>query len=338
MPGTEARWRLCTPAERPGAIALIQIVGDAQHTFDTLGMKPIAVGDMRLRDLAGIDHCLVARPSKSLLLLMPHGGIEVVRQCGDAFTRAGLHHDASPSPRDRFPEADSDFEAALLDTLARAVSPLAVDLLLAQPDRWAASGTPAPTLDTPTPAPEDSRLLDRLVTPPLVVAVGPSNIGKSTLLNRLAGRSVAITADEPGTTRDHVGSLVDLDGLIVRYVDTPGVRPDAGASERAASALVAPLLAGADLVLRLGDHEHPAPLAAERSSLAIALRADLGVGAWPHDLAVSARTGEGLPELTTLLRRTLLPDGVLADPTPWRFWASDADRPDTRGETAGVAP
>ncbi|QKK10189.1 MAG: GTP-binding protein [Planctomycetota bacterium] len=112
----------------------------------------------------------------------------------------------------------------MLETLSRAVSPRAVDLLLDQPARWAAQGLPAPPLDTPSTSPELSRVLDRLVVPPLVVAIGPSNVGKSTLLNRLAGRPVAVTADEPGTTRDHVGSLVDLDGLIVRYVDTPGLQ------------------------------------------------------------------------------------------------------------------
>ncbi len=49
------------------------------------------------------------------------------------------------------------------------------------------------------------RVLRRLIDPPLVVAIGPPNIGKSSLLNALAGRSVALVADEAGTTRDHVG-------------------------------------------------------------------------------------------------------------------------------------
>ncbi|MFG0241742.1 MAG: GTPase [Phycisphaerales bacterium JB054] len=285
-------------------------------------MPPVPPGDMRVRDLAGIDRGLVARHRDDVLLLMPHGGTELVRQLCGALTSAGIIHAATPALRDRFPEAESDFAAALLETLARAVSPRAVDLLLDQPARWARRSTPAPSLDAPSPSPELSRTLDRLVVPPLIVAVGPSNVGKSTLLNRLAGRPVAITADEPGTTRDHVGSLIDLDGLIVRYVDTPGLRSDSTGHEQAALAIVEPLLADADLVLCLGDHDHPAPAPPARESLVVALRADLAPARWTHDAAVSALTGEGMADLAVRLRRVLVPDEALASREPWRFWGT----------------
>lgn len=320
MAAAAARWRLCTPPDRPGAIAILQIVGDVDAVFQALGMPPVPPGDMRVRDLAGIDRGLVARHRDDVLLLMPHGGTELVRQLCGALTNAGIIHAATPSLRDRFPEAESDFAAALLETLARAVSPRAVDLLLEQPARWASRGAPAPSLDTPSSSPELSRTLDRLVVPPLIVAVGPSNVGKSTLLNRLAGRPVAVTADEPGTTRDHVGSLIDLDGLIVRYVDTPGMRPDSTGHEQAALAIAEPLLADADLVLCLGDHDHPAPAPPAGESLALALRADLAPARWTHDAAVSARTGEGMADLAVRLRRVLVPDEALASREPWRFW------------------
>lgn len=323
MPPANARWHLCTPPDRPGAIAIVQVSGDVNAAFGALGMPPLPAGGMGVRDLAGIDRGLVARHGDDVLLLMPHGGTEVVRQLSEALVRAGLCRADALSLRDRFPEVDSDFAAALLETLSRAVSPRAVDLLLDQPARWAAQGLPAPPLDTPSTSPELSRVLDRLVVPPLVVAIGPSNVGKSTLLNRLAGRPVAVTADEPGTTRDHVGSLVDLDGLIVRYVDTPGLRPDATGHERAALAIVEPLLSGANLVLRLGDHDHPPPAAPPGlDSVALALRADLGTARWAHDASVSALTGDGMPQLAVQLRRLLLPDEALASDQPWRFWGS----------------
>lgn len=325
MPRPDARWHLCTPPDRPGAIAIVQITGDIEAVFAALNMPPVAAGDMRVRDLARVDRGLVARHRDDALLLMPHGGTEVVRQLCEALGRAGLRRADALSLRDRFPEADSDFAAALLETLSRAVSPRAVDLLLDQPARWAAQGLPAPAIDTPSPSPEPSRVLDRLVVPPLVVAIGPSNVGKSTLLNRLAGRPVAITADEPGTTRDHVGSLIDLDGLIVRYVDTPGLRPNATGHEQAALAIVEPLLTGADLVLCLGDHDHPAPAPPPGcDSFAIGLRSDLGPAAWSPDASVSALTGDGMPELTLQLRRSLVPDEALASDQPWRFWGTVA--------------
>ncbi len=317
----DARWRLGTPTDRPGAIATFQIRGDIEAAFCALGIETVAVGECRVRDLAAVDRGVVARVSDAFALLMPHGGLEIVRQLCGALLEAGLVQDRCDTPRARFPEAATDFEAALLDTLSRATSPRAVDLLLAQPERWAAHGVPAPGLDTPPPDAAHSAALDRLVTPPVVVAIGASNIGKSTLLNRLAGRPVAVTADEPGTTRDHVGSLVDFDGLVVRYVDTPGLREGAASAEREALAIAARLLATADLVLCLGDRDIPAPLPPEgKAALRVALRADLGPSAWAHAAAVSALTGAGVSGLIDRVRRAMVPDEALDAETPWRFW------------------
>jgi tRNA modification GTPase len=317
----ESTWRLSTTVERPGAIGVVQLRGDIDAALAALGIGPVPPGQMRVRDLAGIDLGVVARVRADLALLMPHGGREILRQLGGAMTRAGLRHAADASAQARYPEARSPFEAELLDALARAASPRAIDLLLGQPRRWREHLGREPGLDAPAPDPEHSRRLDRLVTPPMVVAVGASNIGKSTLLNRLCGRVVASVADEPGTTRDHVGSMVDLDGLVVRWVDTPGRRPNAPAAEREALAIADALVPGADLVVGLGDAGSPPPeLAPAGAGLAVALRADLGVAGWAHALAVSAATGEGMAELAGLIRRRLVPDAALASPGPWRFW------------------
>lgn len=328
---SSAEWSLSTPAERSGAIAIVQIHGDVGGAFARIGIEPVPVGEMRVRDLAGVDRGVVARVRTDMALLMPHAGREILLQLGAALTSAGIVHGGTTSALSRFPESRSPFEAELLDALARAVSPRAVDLLLDQPRRWAARGRPVPDPSTPAPDPVHSRRLDRLITPPLVAAIGASNIGKSTLLNRLCGRPVAATADEPGTTLDHVGSLVDLDGLVVRYVDTPGRRPDAPGPEREALALADALLPDADLVLRLGDRDHPPPEIDRQSpSLAIALRVDLGAPAWDHDAAVAASRGLGMAELVVLLRRSLVPDEALESPLPWRFWPARSPTPPGR--------
>ena len=86
------------------------------------------------------------------------------------------------------------------------------------------------------PSPRDLRLR-RLITPARVVVTGPTNAGKSTLLNALAGRAVAIAHHTPGTTRDAVAARIDLAGLVVDWFDTPGVRPDMDPIERAAAEL-----------------------------------------------------------------------------------------------------
>lgn len=316
-----ATWHLCSPAERPGAIALLQIRGDVGGVLERLGISPVPVGQMRVRDLAGIDRGVVARVRGDLAFVMPHAGREIVRQLAAALEREGVGLDRDVSPLARYPEARSAFEAAQLDALARAASPRAIDLLLGQPRIWCEHLGREPTLGESDPDPDRSARLNRLIVPPMVVAVGASNIGKSTLLNRLSGRAVAGVADEPGTTRDHLGSLVDLDGLIVRWVDTPGRRAASPEPEREALAIADALVPRADLVLRLGDREHPpaGPAPAGRC-LSIALRSDLGLPGWEHAGAVSASTGAGVPELARLVRRRLVTDADLAGGAPWRFW------------------
>jgi len=60
-----------------------------------------------------------------------------------------------------------------------------------------------------------------------VAIVGPPNVGKSTLLNRIAGREAAITSEIAGTTRDVIEVRFDLDGLPVTFLDTAGLRESA---------------------------------------------------------------------------------------------------------------
>jgi len=261
---------------------------------------------------------------------MPHGGPQVLRQLAAALDRAGLAHAAPADPRRLYPEARSLLEARMLEALAHAASPLAIDILLDQPRRWRAFERG----ELPGPQPEHSRILSRLIDPPLVVALGPTNIGKSTLLNALAGRGVALVADEPGTTRDHVGAAIDLAGLVVRYADTPGLRPDATALERGAIDLALTLARRADLLLLCGDASSPpldpAAHGVDAPCLRIALRADLAPATWPHDVSLSARTGSGLEALVARIRSGLLPPAILTDARPWLFWPAEAVPSDPR--------
>jgi GTP-binding protein len=71
-------------------------------------------------------------------------------------------------------------------------------------------------------APEDRA--DPEGGPRRVALVGRPNVGKSSLLNKLAGSERALVDPEAGTTRDPVDSLVDLDGRVWRFVDTAGLR------------------------------------------------------------------------------------------------------------------
>ena len=77
--------------------------------------------------------------------------------------------------------------------------------------------------------------------PRRVALVGKPNVGKSSLLNRLAGDERSVVHDVAGTTVDPVDSLIEMDGKIWRFVDTAGLRRKVGAGQRAR-------------VLRVGAH------------------------------------------------------------------------------------
>ncbi len=139
-----------------------------------------------------------------------------------------------------------------------------------------------------------------------VVIVGPPNAGKSSLLNALVGRDVAIVTDEPGTTRDLVEVPLDLGGLKVVVTDTAGLRETAGRVEQIGIGKAVARADSADLVVELRPADADAVRSAPRWPDAIVIRskADLdGVGAGDHEaLAVSTVTGEGLDALVEMIR------------------------------------
>lgn len=314
-----ATWTLATARSGAGgALAVVQVQGDVDAAFAAIGIASVRVGQVVLRDILGIDTGVVARWSPSCAVLMPHAGPIVVEAISRAMTACGIVEATSPAAWTLYPEARSEIEARALMALAHAPSRLAVEKLLAQHDAWADVADAVHATD-----PVRDATLRRLLDPPLVVAVGASNIGKSSLLNALAKRTVAIVADEAGTTRDHVGVMLDLAGLVVRWVDTPGVRETRDAEELRARSLAMDLAHHADLIVLCGDAEHPPIDLAftPRDVLRIALRADRGVPAWAHDLAVSVVRQEGIEPLVAQIRERLVPRAMLEeDPAPWCFW------------------
>lgn len=325
-PGRAGVLRVLTSSDS-GAIGVLQFDAPNEASLRSVaadaGVPVPTVGGVVVGSIAGIDRGVVVRWSPTMLHMMPHAGPAVVRAIADRLSTIGvlIVGPNTCDPRLLYPEAADEVEARMLDALAEAASPLAIDLLLDQPRRWRKpSARSDPDLD---------RLRSRLITPPLVVAVGPPNIGKSSLCNALAGRAVALVADLPGTTRDHVGVSVDLAGLVARYVDAPGMhahgaRPGAPAEEAAAVEITRRVIAAADLVLSCGDPlTPPIVIGGSPEVVTIALRTDLGRPQWPHDVAVSVRDGLGLDSLVHRIRDRLVPEPALTDLGPWRFWGAE---------------
>lgn len=86
-----------------------------------------------------------------------------------------------------------------------------------------------------------------------VAIIGPPNAGKSSLMNRLAGREVAIVSDIAGTTRDRIEVQLNLDGYLIRLIDTAGLREAADSIEAEGIRRAQDAAANADLTLVVFD-------------------------------------------------------------------------------------
>ncbi len=151
-----------------------------------------------------------------------------------------------------------------------------------------------------------AHLSERLRTGWRIAILGAPNAGKSTLINALGGRDIAITSDIPGTTRDSIEVQFDLAGYPVTLVDTAGIRETDDPIERIGVERATRAATTADLRLALKAHDAPLTEAIrallQPGDLTVQNKAD----EHPTDgLAISARTGMGLPALIEHLTATL---------------------------------
>lgn len=139
-----------------------------------------------------------------------------------------------------------------------------------------------------------------------VVIVGAPNAGKSSLLNFLAGREVAIISEEAGTTRDLLEVKLDLGGIPVYVTDTAGLRETESVVEKIGIERARARMVDADLVLLLEDMNDPVAIGTDETPATlwtVGTKADLSEkadGGWSY--RISTRTGEGLDGLLTDLQ------------------------------------
>lgn len=146
----------------------------------------------------------------------------------------------------------------------------------------------------------------------LVVAIaGPPNVGKSTLMNQLARREVAIVSPHAGTTRDVIEVQLDLDGYPVTVIDTAGIRDTDDPVEQEGVRRARARAAAADLVLWLSDAADHRQFPDQGSTPVWLVRNKIDlepIPAQPDDAGrplaefrISAARGDGLAELITAI-------------------------------------
>jgi tRNA modification GTPase len=167
-----------------------------------------------------------------------------------------------------------------------------------------------------------------------VVIAGVANVGKSRLLNRLAGEERAIVTETPGTTRDYLHADVPIAGVPVTLIDTAGLRETADPVEREGVRRSREIVAAADLVLFVLDGSRTASTedrsayeeVASLPHLVLLNKSDLAAeeagsgfaGAGKRGaVRLSAKTGEGIGDLVAAVAREVAPaEGAIRAQAP----------------------
>ena len=307
---------LLTP---PGAaaIAVVRLSGPVLPFLNAHFSKQVRPGrcvhgEITDRTRVIDDAVVVLGPQSEWADVNLHGGTWVVRSVLDLARRDGFRIDQSSEVplAEAALDAGSTLEREILSYLPLARTELGARVLLGQQAAWEELKR---NCDPHRASQELERIagdatLEHLLNPPRVAIVGAANVGKSTLANQLFGQERSITADVPGTTRDWVGDIANLDGLPVMLVDTPGWRATDDAIEQTAIERSRTEIDAAGLVVLVLDATRPLdpeqrPLFDQfPGALTVVNKCDRPSAlhlSFADAVRTVATTGEGVPQLTS---------------------------------------
>jgi small GTP-binding protein len=290
-----------TPAGE-GAIAVVRLRGAVDSFLEKHFSKEVVEGRCvygEVRDGEKVIDDAVAVRGADFVDLNVHGGSWVVRSVLELAKRSGFEVTESAL---EMMDGQTILEKEVMAALPRAGTELALRVLLEQVGAWERPGDAGEILG--------DRSLWWLLHPPRVAIVGVANVGKSTLANQLFGQERSITADVPGTTRDWVGEMANIDGLMLMLVDTPGIRKSGDVIEERAIEGSREQIAGADLVVVVVDQTQAAAGQVElmrqyKEAVIVANKVDRA-GEWEVGrdvIKTVATTGVGVDTLRRAIRR-----------------------------------
>ncbi|HVJ79800.1 MAG TPA: GTPase [Planctomycetia bacterium] len=311
-PGASALCTLAIAGPRAVAIAEALFRGKRPPPF------PIGAplyGDFGVGIVDDVVMTLLPAQSGTIVEIHAHGGVAMAAALLDQIAAAGA---AIADWREiELRRGRSEFQLDALEALSRAPSDRVATILLDQLNGALDEASAASEAD-PTVAAcvlRWERLGAHLVAPWRATLFGRPNVGKSSLLNAIAGFERAIVADVAGTTRDVVRHETAVEGWPVEWSDGAGLRDGTEPLEAEGIALLAAALAASDiklLVVDAGepDHREDAALAARFMPDAIVANK---VDSFPHSaigerIPVSARTGAGVADLKQWVATRLIPE------------------------------
>jgi tRNA modification GTPase len=327
-----SRAYVLTPAGA-AAIAVVRIRGSrvgpflAAHFSREAKPGRCVHGELRDGERVLDDPVVVLHARGDAADLNLHGGPWVVASAVELLRREGFDvvgASGGPLPDDAV-DADDPIWRDVLNHVPLARTEQALRVLLAQPAAWARGENPDP----------DDRILWWLLHPPRVAIVGLPNVGKSTLANQLFAQERSITADLPGTTRDWVGEMANIDGLAVMLVDTPGVRQTSDAIERDAIERSGAEVKRADLVVLVldasaaGGSMERTLMEAHPNAVIVWNKSDRAARHPPHGIRTVATTGTGVDQLRDAIRRRFGCESFVEKRARW--WTPEQRAALTRG-------
>ncbi|UCE59398.1 MAG: 50S ribosome-binding GTPase [Phycisphaerales bacterium] len=320
-----------------GAIALIRVKGPDALSLVSEAFRPGKGSDLSRADGSRlrygrfvdggevIDDVVVslAAADGAEIDIASHGGVRVIERVLLVLERRGVHIVNPTLPYPSVWPTENLIAREAIAAMSRAKTVRAVRFLAWQREYLAANLRRIEALIRSDRA-QAARQLEALIVGydyarilidgARVALIGPANSGKSTLFNRLLGRTAAIVSSRTGTTRDWVTGSLDVEGIPLELIDTAGCNAQPDESERPGIEAGIRATGDADLRLLLLDGSEPLPCGSgdvpmwwQESDPAAIVATKLDKGAvWPdtswlapgkasqpHLVRVSAESGEG---------------------------------------------